>query len=299
MEILPYEPAMCPDLLSFYEDVTDDVPHCYPVEAQAFSSALASAAGAGPTDKRLHSETVFVARQDRSTFGFIHVGVGLGSDGNGPERGVIRFFAYRRGRRAAGAALLEAGEDYLRQRGMTKVEAFQCEYRYPFYQLHWSCLSDRLDQVRAALGMKDYQVLKGEVFMDWRDYQPVFPKPAEAAAEISLEWQQGRGARPGLTVSARQGSEEVGGCHCLSGGEYSRDDDAQDWAFIKSLNVTDKMQGKGLGRYLFQRALQEMHAVGYRHAVISTATDNYRAMLFYSNYGFRAVDWTYAFGREL
>ena len=38
---------------------------------------------------------------------------------------------------------------------------------------------------------------------------------------------------------------------------------------------------------------------GYRHGAISTAFDNDRAFLFYTNYGFRVVDWTYEFAREL
>ena len=38
---------------------------------------------------------------------------------------------------------------------------------------------------------------------------------------------------------------------------------------------------------------------GYRHGAISTAFDNDRAFLFYTNHGFRVVDWTYEFAREL
>jgi hypothetical protein len=39
--------------------------------------------------------------------------------------------------------------------------------------------------------------------------------------------------------------------------------------------------------------------VGYRHASISTAVDNYRAALLYANLGYRVVDWTYGLGRHL
>jgi len=297
--IEPYDPTMSEEVASVYNGAIRDVPHCYPVSVEEIESVLRGATGAGPRDGRLHSQVAFVARQGGSTCGFIHVGVGLGPGGDGPERGVIRFFAYLRGHRRAGAMLLEVGQDHLRQCNMTRVEAFQCEYRYPFYQLHWSCLSDRLDHVRAALGARDYHVMKGELFMNWRDYGPISPDPAEVPAEISLEWEQGQATRPALTVRARRGQEEIGQCHCMSVGEYAQHADAQDWAFVRSLNVTDAEQGKGMGRYLLLRALREMHDVGYRHAVISTATDNYRAMLFYGNYGFRAVDWTYAFGRDL
>ena len=56
------------------------------------------------------------------------------------------------------------------------------------------------------------------------------------------------------------------------------------------LGIEDEFQGQGLGRYLLQHALQEMHKVGYRHAAISSGLDNHRAFLFYNNCGYRVVD---------
>jgi ribosomal protein S18 acetylase RimI-like enzyme len=38
---------------------------------------------------------------------------------------------------------------------------------------------------------------------------------------------------------------------------------------------------------------------GYRHGAISTAHDNDRAFLFYSNHGFCVADWTYEFSKKL
>lgn len=72
----------------------------------------------------------------------------------------------------------------------------------------------------------------------------------------------------------------------------------------KADKVEDEFQGQGLGRYLLQYALQEMKKIGYRHAAISTAWDNhraflFRAFLFYSNCGYRTVDWTYEFVKNL
>ena len=46
--------------------------------------------------------------------------------------------------------------------------------------------------------------------------------------------------------------------------------DAQDWLHTVWLGIEDEFQGQGLGRYLLQYELQEMHKVGYRHAAIST-----------------------------
>jgi GNAT superfamily N-acetyltransferase len=73
----------------------------------------------------------------------------------------------------------------------------------------------------------------------------------------------------------------------------------QDWFFTDGLGVSDEVQGKGLGRYLLQKARQEMHRIGYRHAAISTDWMNFRAFLFYSNDGYHRVDWTYALRRTV
>ena len=65
------------------------------------------------------------------------------------------------------------------------------------------------------------------------------------------------------------------------------------------LGVDRHYQRRGLGRYLLLRALHELGRKGYRHATISTAADNYRALLFYSNVGFHMADWTYGWRRRL
>jgi GNAT superfamily N-acetyltransferase len=76
-------------------------------------------------------------------------------------------------------------------------------------------------------------------------------------------------------------------------------EEAQDWFFTTWINVREDLQGKSLGRCLLTRVLAEMVGVGYRHACISTARDNFQAALFYANLGYRVVDWTYAYGRAL
>ena len=42
-----------------------------------------------------------------------------------------------------------------------------------------------------------------------------------------------------------------------------------------------------------------MHGKGFRRAIISTNWRNWRAMLLYSNYGYRVADWTYGFTKTL
>jgi GNAT superfamily N-acetyltransferase len=104
---------------------------------------------------------------------------------------------------------------------------------------------------------------------------------------------------PGLTVHAYRGERELGICMCVSCVEYNLVGADQAWAFTKWLGVEEEVQGRGLGKALLQRALRELRGVGYRHAAISTALHNYRAALFYSNLGYKVVDWTYEYSRSL
>ena len=298
MEILRYEPTLAIELTSAYNNIIHDVPHCYPVNVEDFASATAAVVKEGYSYDRLHSEIVFVARKRQSTLGFIHVAIELSEKPNEMDVGIIRFFWYERGHRVAGQALLAAAEEYVQARDLSQIIAFPQDYRYPFYHLEHAYLSDCLDPVHALLGFNGYRRVAGEVFLDWPNYNVSFIS-TDVSADISLKWQEGRGTRPGLIVQAYQGEKEIGVCVCISGGESSQADDAQDWLFTTWLGVSEESQGKGLGRYLLQRALKEMYGVGYRHAAISTDWQNFRAFLFYSNCGYHVVDWTYALSRRL
>ena len=56
---------------------------------------------------------------------------------------------------------------------------------------------------------------------------------------------------------------------------------------------------RGLGKPLLFRGRNEILSAGYRHTAISTALHNNRAFLFYSNHGYRLVDWTYQLSKTL
>ncbi|MYF98781.1 GNAT family N-acetyltransferase [Candidatus Poribacteria bacterium] len=71
-------------------------------------------------------------------------------------------------------------------------------------------------------------------------------------------------------ITASKDGEEVGVCRSLSGGMFFSHSDAQKWIYTDWLGVEEEFQGQGLGKYLLQYSLQEMHKVGYRHASLST-----------------------------
>ena len=300
MDILQYTPDMPARVTQFYNRMTADVPHCYPVSEAEFATAIRGVT-TGKADKKeggLDSETAFVAIVNGAVQAFIHVGIGQVGENREEDIGVIRFFGYERGARRVGQAILERAETHLETFNISQIFAFPQDCRYRFYHFEHAYLSDALDQVQGLLGFNGYHRSTGEVFLDWEDYS-VTPVPSSLPVTLSVEWQDGRGQLPNCTVLAHQNGEQVGICESLCGGEFSSHTDAQVWLHTVWLGIEDDFQGQGLGRYLLQYALQEMKKIGYRHAAISTAWDNHRAFLFYSNCGYRTVDWTYEFVKNL
>ena len=300
MEIRQYTPDMQTSVTQFYNYLTADVPHCYPVTAEEFAVAMhrVTADEADLKADGLDSETAFVAIVNGTIQAFIHVGISQIGDNREETVGVIRFMGYERGARRVGQAVLEKAEDYLKTFNISQISAFPQDCRYRFYHFEHAYLSDALDQVQGLLGFNGYRRSEGEVFLDWENYA-VTPVPSSLPVTLSIDWKEGRGQHPNCTVLAHQDGEQVGICESICGGEFSSHPNAQDWFHTVWLGVEDDFQGQGLGRYLLQYALQEMKKIGYRHAAISTAWDNHRAFLFYSNCGYRTVDWTYEFVKDL
>jgi len=290
---------MAGDLAAAYNAAVADVPHCYAVRGEPFAAAVAETKALSDRDPELHSQRAFVAVEGPSVVGFIHAGVRPPKDEADREKGMIRMFWHVPGRRGDGQLLLEAAEDHLRGRGVGVVDAFDQHYTYAFYQLHSSCLSDRLGHVGALLGLNGYRKSGGEVFLDWPDFEPVQPAPTDVAAEIVVQRTDVPGRRPNIVVKAVADGKQLGVCACEGVGRYTDDPAAGEWFFVHWLGVERACQGRGLGKHLLERALVEHGAAGYRHGTISTAWDNYRAFVFYSNLGYRVVDWTYELRKEL
>ena len=300
MEILQYTPDMQEPLTQFYNRMTANVPKCYPVNVEEFAAAIRGVT-TGKANKKeggLDSETAFVAVVNGTVQAFIHVGIGQVGENREEDIGVIRFMGYERGARHVGQAVLEEAEAHLKTFNVSRIFAYPQDCRYRFYHFEHAYLSDALDQVQGLLGFNGYHRSEGEVFLDWEDYS-VTPVPSRLPVTLSVEWRDGRGEFPNCTVLAHQNGEQVGICESICGGEFSSHTDAQTWLHTVWLGIEDDFQGQGLGRYLLQYALQEMKKIGYRHAAISTAWDNHRAFLFYGNCGYRTVDWTYEFVKDL
>ncbi len=300
MEIIQYTPDILTPVTQFYNGLTADVPHCYPVKEEELADALSVATGnADKIDDDLKSETAFVAMQNGVVQAFIHVGYFQDENENSEKKniGVIRFFGYKRGARFAGQTVLEKAEEFLNTFNVIRITAFS-SFQYRFYSVEYANLSNALDHVQALLGFNGYNAQQHWIVLDWKNYD-VAPISPPIPITLSVEWKEVRGKLPNCNVTAHRDSEKVGECESVSGGDFSSHADAQDWTYTEWLGIEDDFQGKGLGKYLLFYSLQEMQKIGYRHASISTVLGNHRALLLYSNCGYRAVDWTYDYEKVL
>lgn len=300
MEIIQYTPDLLSPLTKFYNELTTEVPHCYPVKEEEFALAMGKVGtGEYHRDGEKHrSERIFIAMSDDTMKAFVHTVLSLKAENEEEDVGFIRFLGYERGERNAGQAVLEKAEEYFKTCNASRIFAFSQNDRYRFFHFEHAYLSDALDHVQGILGYNGYRRSDGEVFLDWENYE-VPPIEAPIPITLNVEWQDGRGQRPNIHIDAYLDDKKVGECDTLSCGEFSSHPDVQDWLHTVWLGIEEAFQGQGLGRYLLNYTLQEMHNVGYRHAAISTNWENYRALLFYSNCGYKVVDWTYEYEKVL
>lgn len=299
MELLQYSPDLLTPLTEFYNNLTDEVLYCYPVEEEEFAYAMCGVPDhVDDTDSEFEDETAYIAIQDGIVKAFVHVGYYADNNGANSNNGVIRFLGYQRGARNVGQAILDKAENYFKDNEVKRIVVFSKIYRYSFYHFEYAELSDKLDHLHGLLGINRYQRYHGQVFLDWQNYS-VDPPTIDLSVDLRVEWKDGSGKLPNCHIKAYLDEEEIGECWNVSCAQFSSHPDAQDWVYTDWIGVEDAYQSNGLGKYLLQYSLHEMRNVGYKHAALSTDWDNYRALLFYSNFGYRAVDWTYAYEKIL
>jgi GNAT superfamily N-acetyltransferase len=293
LEIVEYQLDHLGELTVLYNDLIKPVPHCYPIQANELTGAFAGECGYESCGEHLTQEQVFVAL-DREVTGFVHVGAGTSSEGDDLRpQGIIRFLVYPRGRRNVGQALLERAEGWLRTHKLYSVLVYRQEYRYPFYHFPHAYVSNHLEHIQALLLCNGYEVCGGEIFLDWPDMDPN-PLTEYDDLDIDLEIKQesGQGRLPDLRAQACHEGRKIGECFSLSAAAFSNREVVEDWVFTNWLGISEPYRTKGLGRYLLGSTLAAAREAGYRHAAISTSLTNHRALLFYANCGYHAVDWT-------
>ena len=287
------------ELANVYNEQIAGVPHCYPISQEEFEAGLLD-----PRNDRHYGESgpekIIVAEQDGKIFGFAHVAIGkIKFSDRRMAGGLIHFLTYQAGYRSVGQALLEECEKHSRDAGARQMWAFQNGCNYRFYHLEFGNASQRMGHVCALFLMNGYKVNEGEIFMEEPGYAVTEPLTPDHEVEIIVKQESGRGILPGLVVQALRNGREIGICESGSAGDCCKANEAQDWFFIHWLGIKEGEQGKGWGRYLLQRTRWEMRKIGYKNAVISADITNHRALLFYTNYGYRVCDTVYGYTKRL
>jgi GNAT superfamily N-acetyltransferase len=292
------------DLADLYNKIVDAVPHCFPVSPDEF--AIAQPPGShGPDDPDLtglHGERLLVGISEGTPVAFAHMACGtILHQGKSIPGGFLHFIGYLPGQRQIAQTLLDECESYLRSAGEARIYAFHGylnEKNYKFYHFGFPCLSDRLLHVHGLLCHNGFTPKTPEVFL-----QQEIPKigrltPPEGDVGIDIRELPG-GQRPGLEVRAIRGGNEIASCYAESGGAFCQHASAQEVLFVDGMSVTEDATGKGLGRYLMLRMFQESRALGYLKAVTATELANTRALLFYTNLGYKTTDMVYALTKNL
>lgn len=304
-EVVNYTPDLLQPLTHFYNHQVHGLPNCFPVSEDEFATVLGGLNKETERSKgELEEQALFLTIKKGQIKAFVHVGFKTyhedDEDREDEKIGYIRFLGCERGERQAGQVVLEKAEAYLNSFEIKSIEAFSSddESRYPFFSFEYAKLTNYLDHIQGLLGNNSYRPSNGWVFLNWENFtvEPVLP---DDSVHTSVTWTEGRGERANCTVAAQKGNTDVGECQNVSAGMFSRHPDAQDWTYTEWLGIADGFRGKGFGKFLLQYALQEMQKAGYRHASISTDLSNNRAILFYSNLGYKVADWTYEYGKTI
>lgn len=245
----------------------------------------------------------------------------------------IRFLWYALGHRSAGQQLLDSAEKALREAGATTATAFDVAY-LPFHKN----LSDRLMHVRALFSQNGYTLDGGEVYINWDHYVDALPQlqrqgtlpegmelrvreikldlsraesgvglPRSAYETLPERDQPTHGVGTEVTAVAADG-EVLGICRTLAANDYDASPALSRTCFVAWLGVPpdggahDKQrsgQGRGLGKRLLSQSLVQMQRRGFVNSIISTDYNNFRAQIFYTNFGYSVSDWTHSFTKDL
>jgi GNAT superfamily N-acetyltransferase len=291
----PYDASRASQVARCYNDTVAMLPGAFPAPAAWFTGPAARHS----LHYELGKQEMMTAEEGGQVVGFVNVTTAPSpKESWHPKEGtaLIRCLTYEPGKRQIGKELLDWAEQWARQRGAQEIIAWHALYNCPC-QSPWTHLSNYAGHLRALFGMAGYAPMHDQIYMTWRDFEP--PKPVRPDAEFELRTEHQRGLTgPRLKLTAMQGETWLGECQ-MDRGHASPVLDADRWCYCAGLFIADAFQGKRLGRYLLTTGLQEMRRAGCRHASISTEGGNYRAALFYTNLGYRYLDYSAAWRKDL
>ena len=294
MRVVPYSSDMAEAVTTHYNEQTTGVPFCFTVTAQEMDDALHTRPPY-ETRKTLADPSILVVTEGDKVLGLTRAGWEPADDERRKPRPPSDSSSTSE---ATARPVRLCSTQHMSHSGrpaQTASGPFHQDQQFAIYHAKYSFCSDGLDHVQALLQMNGYRKCDGEVYPVWRNAVAPELRPIRDGVTFELEWVDGRSELPGLNMRAMLDGEEIGRCmHCCLG-DHTRWPEADVTAFCHRLDVYDNIRAAASVSTCCTEPSGSFLKRGYVHMAISTAWDNYRAFLFYSNCGYRAVDWTYGF----
>ena len=272
-----------------YARIVADVPCSFQVDANQFADGVVWDGADNGLHRNLSDQRLLLCRNPTSADGFAHVSI---ENRDGQRCGVIRFLGFVPGQRRAGQRLLEEAEALLKAAHVEVIKAFAMDYGYPFLLNGTGTLSDRLHHVIALLGTNVYSVpchpmypLCQEAFFDYPEIDLAHPHPPDDGLVVRRSLEESLSGLPQAVFRLEFQGTEVGESETWSVGRWTKAYGA-DQTFLISIEIEEKWQGRGWGRFLLQEAMCQMVEFGYTRASLGTNAANYQAMSLYANLGF-------------
>lgn len=286
---------MAEDVASFLADLFRDVPHCRALSADEVEIAVSG--NERRKNQRIQPETKLVAVSDSEIVGLALCGQGRTGSGSPSGRGFVRFLGYKRGHRRVGETLLNAVESLASESNASALTVFS--RAFPFFRpLPQLSLSNHLAHIQGLLSARGYARSRGHVLLEWPHFS-VNSVPRAGPLEFRIETLPEEGEHPAVRVTSILNNREVGVCFIRPFRTSAGRQGEGPWLCVNDVDIVSEEQGKGYGWLTLQRGLREAAQQGYRSAIIGTNESNGPALSLYANIGFRPVDWTYDFHRDL
>lgn len=261
----PMNPADLPAVVDLVNRVATEVPYSYAVDVAEFAAMLGEPSpSAALYAAQLEPDPggVLVARLDEQVVGFGHVCRGSVSEVDSDtllRRGVVRYLAFNPGRVDVGLRLLAAAEAYAKAAGLPAMVAWHHSAGYPFYHAGVGLLGGRNYDSLSAL------IEAGYTLRDrWLCY-------SMDLTQAVTEWLPGQRLRVAQTAGVAPAWEMAvyqphavrpcGRVRVVTLDRLSAQRD-RPVVYLREAAVIEAEQGKGIGRWLVQRAINEFHSRG-------------------------------------
>lgn len=243
------------------------LPYRWELTSQQFRELALFDDGAPRAKLNTDPEGLLVAREGEHTLGFGHCAVGrLADDPRTTTRGFIRHLAlHPEAPPQAADALLAACDAFFtaHEKGLDAIHAFHIRSGYPCYLAGRGMLTSRRFEVMAALGRAGYRVSDR-----WLLYERnLSAHLVERQPGLGLVLQIEPDKAAWLSLYAAEGSRPAAALQLDLLPELSEAKGMPN-ASLRQLTVAPAYRRKGVGRWLLQRAMNELVSRGVRRLIV-------------------------------